>query len=273
VQSSVNFGIVHVGDVVTPQGVSVLNTAPVTALNDTLSASIGGATGPFTSSGGTVSGLTAGGPASTALTVGLNTAAAGVFSGTANVGLTSQNPDMADLALTAQSVALTGTVNNFANATFDKVSGAGSLNRNGNAFTLNFGSVVQGSSALSAILDVQNLVSGPADLLNGSLNVVDGNDFTTLLNGAFADVAAGGSSANLLQFLFNTATLGSFTDTINLTWFGHNASGFQGSDNLYTLSVTGNVTATAAVPEPSTYLMLIIGLTGLLAVARRRQRV
>jgi hypothetical protein len=102
---------------------------------------------------------------------------------------------------------------------------------------------------------------------------VDGNDFTTLLNGAFSDVAAGASSANLLQLLFNTGVLGSFTDTINLTWSGHNASGFQGSDNLYTLSVTGNVTATAAVPEPSTYLMLIIGLAGLFAVARRRQRV
>ena len=105
-----------------------------------------------------------------------------------------------------------------------------------------------------------------------------GNDFTTPSFEGSSSLRwrpAGPTPANLLQFLFTrSATLGSFTDTINLTWSGHNASGFQGSDNLYTLSVTGNVTATAAVPEPSTHTLTpTLGLAGLLAVARRRQRV
>ena len=152
VQPSVNFGIVHVGDVVAAQGVSVQNSAPATALNDTLRASIGGATGPFTSNNAAVAGLVAGAAANTtALTVGLNTNTAGVFNGgTATVGLRSQNPDMADAVLDSQNVTLNAQVNNYANALFDKVSGAGSLSRSGSVFTLNFGTVARGSACTAS---------------------------------------------------------------------------------------------------------------------------
>ncbi len=273
VQPNINFGIVHVGDVVATRGVSVQNSAPVTALNDTLRATIGGATGPFTSSGGPVSGLAAGATDSTTLRVGLNTAAAGVYnSGSASVGLTSQNADMADLALIAQTIALSGQVNNYANALFDKVNGAGTLTRSGNLFTLDFGTVLQGSAALGAIVDVDNFITGPADLLDGSLNVLDGNDFTTLLGNAFADVAAGGSSGNLLQFLFNTAALGTYNDLMDLSWFGHNASGYQDASQLYTLRVTGTVIEANGnnVPEPGTLLLMVIALAGFGASRRRK---
>ena len=179
---------------------------------------------------------------------------------------------MIDLALPSQNVALTGQVNKFANAVFDKVSGAGNLTRSGNIFTLDFGTVIQGSGKLNAILDVDNLVNGgPADLLDGSLNVTDGNDFTTLLSGAFQDVVADGSSGDLLSFLFNTANLGLFTDQIALTWFGHNASGYQDQNSIYTLLVRGNVIeANGNVPEPSSLLLMIIALAGFGASRRRK---
>jgi hypothetical protein len=275
VQSAVDFGIVHVGDVAS-QGVSVQNSAPATALNDTLKATIGGTGGAFTNNGGTVSGLAAGGAAnSSALLVGLNTATAGIFSGNAVVGLASQNPDMADLNLGNANVALSGQVNKYANAVFGKVSGAGTLSRSGNVFTLDFGNVLQGSGALSALLDVDNAVGGgPADLLDGMLSITDGNDFAAqLLLSAFQNIGADGSSGNTLSFLFDTNALGlgSFQDSVDLGWFGHNASGYSDPTRHYTLLVHGNVYTNGGgtVPEPSAALLMLTALAGL--AWRRRQ--
>jgi hypothetical protein len=78
----VDFGIVHRGDAVAERGVSVTNAATISAANDSLRASLGGASAGFTASG-TVTGLAAGATDATSLRVGLNTAAAGVFAGTA----------------------------------------------------------------------------------------------------------------------------------------------------------------------------------------------
>ena len=273
VQGAVNFGIVHVGDVVAALGVSVQNSAPVTALNDTLRASIGGAGGAFSTNTGVVAGLAAGGAANTtALTVGLSTVTAGIYNGTAFVGLSSQNPDMADLALAAQTVALTGTVNNYANAIFDKVNGAGTLSRVGNQFILDFGTVVQNSGPLSSILDVNNDVLGPADLLNGSLAILDGDDFSsTLLLAGFSGIAAGGSSGDALSFMFDSTSIGSFQDEASMSWFGNNASGFQDQSRLYTLLVRGNVIQQGnTVPEPGTLALLLVAAVGA-ALARRRR--
>ena len=275
VSPTVDFGIVHVGDVVAAQGVSVQNSAPVTALNDMLKASIGAATGPFSTNGGNVAGLTAGDAANTtALTVGLNTSTAGIFTGgtagVASIALASHNPDMSDLALPSQDVTLTATVNNYANALFGKVSGAGTLSNTGSQFILNFGNVVQGSAALQATLNIENAVAGPADLLNGGLALVDGDDFaSTLLLTAFSDVVAGGNSGNALSFLFNSAALGAFQDVVTLSWFGHNGSGYQDQAQLYTLLVQGNVIqSNGTVPEPGTLLLLALALAGLLLQRR-----
>ncbi|MCE2947061.1 MAG: choice-of-anchor D domain-containing protein, partial [Betaproteobacteria bacterium] len=178
VAPSVNFGIVRVGDVVANRGVSVANSAAVTALNDTLTASIGGTGGAFTNNAGTVNGLIAGAAANnTALTVGLNTAAAGVFNGTASVASTSRNPDMADLSLGSSTVMLTGQVNNLAQAAFQKTSGAGTFTQTAvNAFTLDFGDIAQGASGiLTARLAAWNRAPAgePSDDLKGSYTGAD----------------------------------------------------------------------------------------------------
>ncbi|MBK9028650.1 MAG: PEP-CTERM sorting domain-containing protein [Propionivibrio sp.] len=177
---------------------------------------------------------------------------------------------MSDLALPSQDVTLTATVNNYANALFGKVSGAGTLSNTGSQFILNFGNVVQGSAALQATLNIENAVAGPADLLNGGLALVDGDDFaSTLLLTAFSDVVAGGNSGNALSFLFNSATLGAFQDVVTLSWFGHNGSGYQDQAQLYTLLVQGNVIqSNGTVPEPGTLLLLALALAGLLLQRR-----
>lgn len=181
VQSTVDFGIVHVGELA-QQGVAVSNSAPVSALNDTLLALLDAATGAFTRCHGSVANRQAGGAAnSTAAEVTLDPSTSGVFSGRTSVSLVSQDPDLADPALQAQVVALRGKVNNFADAAFVKTGGAGTLSRNDDQFNSDFGQRALGSSALTALVGITYPVAGPADARNGSLVIVDGNEFATSL--------------------------------------------------------------------------------------------
>ena len=163
----VDFGIVHVGDTVS-QALSVKNDAPVTALNDTLLAAFGTATGRVSGSGtlGTA-GLAAQATDSSSLKVGLNTAAAGVVNGTVSFSTASHDAELADLALADLVVAVQGTVNNYALSAYVFGSGAGSFSQSGDVYTLDLGSVLLGSGTLSTTLFARNAVAGPADLLDG----------------------------------------------------------------------------------------------------------
>jgi hypothetical protein len=284
VAPAVNFGIVRVGDVVAPRGVSVANSAAVTALNDTLQASIGGASGVFSSNGGSVAGLTAGGAANTsALTVGMSTASAGVFNGTATVTAASQNPDMSDLSLGASSVVLSGQVNNLAVAAFQKTSGAGSFSQTtSNTFLLDFGDIAQGSSGiLTARLAAWNRApaGAPSDDLKGSYTGAD--DTVALSFSGFNAFGAGGTALGtnqtgpeLLVNLFNTASLGQFTQTVLLSGFSFNADDLAGIGTNATLLVRANIFDPgnpAVVPLPPAGWLLLGGLAMMGWMGRRRQ--
>ena len=96
----INLGIVHVGDAVPQAAVSVTNSAPVTALNDTLRMAFASATGPFTGSGNLgANGLAAGSTDATSLRVAMSTLTAGIFSGSATFSAASHNTELADLDL------------------------------------------------------------------------------------------------------------------------------------------------------------------------------
>jgi hypothetical protein len=269
--ATVNFGIVHVGQVVAAQGVSVQNTALITAANDTLNVSIGGTSGPFSNNGGSVTGLAAGAAANnTALTVGLNTTTAGVFSGNATVSLASHNPDMADLTLVAQSVALSGQVNNYANGALRKNSGVGGFNAAGRVYTLDLGTLFHNTGLQGANLGALNDVLGPSDLLDGSFELMDAIDFGVSGFNPFANLGAGQSVDNLLVNL-STANLGSFQDTYLVHLLGHNASGFSEALGDLTLILRGNVIDfNGTVPEPDSLLLMLIALAGLGATRRRK---
>lgn len=263
---TVSFGIVHVGDVVGTQAISVTNAASG-ALTDTLNASFAAVGGPF-SGGGSFSGLGAGSTSAGAITVGLSTAAAGVFNGTATIDATSHNPELADLALPTLNVGVTAQVNSFANGVFEKLSGDGIFSRSGDEFTLDFGTLTLGSS-VDAQLAVLNDVLGPADLLDGEFFTEGALHFTATGFDAFADVAAGESFGGL-SLAFDATMGGDFESRFRLSLVGHNAGGYRASMGDIFLNVHANVNV-AAIPEPETYALILAGL-GLLGFVARRRR-
>ena len=134
VPTSVDFGIVHVGDTVA-KPINVANTASG-SLVDSIVGAISAVTGPFTNGGGSLgpNGVAAG-TNSNALTVGLNTTNAGVFTGgsagSATLALASHDNDLTDLPLTTSPVTLSAQVNNYAVGGYGKTSGAGLFSGSG----------------------------------------------------------------------------------------------------------------------------------------------
>ena len=265
---NVDFGVVRVGDVVAARNVNVNNTGPASALSDTLRANLSGVGGPFTAAG-SVAGISAQGSGS--LSVGLNTASAGVFSQNGNLAFLSQNADMADIAAGADAVVqVQAQVNNLANADFDKLAGLGTLTQNGSDYVLDFGDVSLGS-LLSALLQLDNDVAGPADDLNGSFDQTAVNDFSLSGWVAFSLLGAGQAQGGL-NVGFTAATLGLFTDDVFFNGLGTNASDSNGLAQQRHLTIRANVIDPNAhpLPEPgSIALVLAAAVAG--AIARRRR--
>ena len=246
--SSVNFGVVHVGDTVS-QNLALTNAASG-ALTD-------GLTGGTDTLGGTYTGpvgfvLGAGGLAtetSGTVSFGLNTVLSGAVSGNVMFGFTSHDADLADLGINGGTVAVTGTVDNFATAQVEDTGGVGSFAGSNGNYTLNLGSVIQGGAALVGDLGVLNAASGLADLLSGTFAVTGAGSFT---NSGFTPGFSGlgaGKDERSQAITLSTATSGVLSETIVLTPTGSNAN-FSGVLTQETITVTGTI-----VPAGVTYTL------------------
>ena len=266
--TSIDFGIVHVGDSVGPKALNVSNIAPATALNDTLRASFGAVSGPFNGTG-SIGGLVAGGSDGASMKVGLNTSSAGIFNGSGSVSLASHNDDMTDLTLSPASLILSAQVNNYANPVFVKTGGAGSLSGGGTTFALDLGDLILGSGVSSASLGgAERRVRPGRSRATARFDLSGVNDFALSGFGPFTNLGAGDLFAGLLAS-FAATSLGSFDDTVVLNALAYNASGYEQNLNV-TLLLHADVLQQAAVPEPPTLLLLLAALA-MLGYAHRRR--
>jgi hypothetical protein len=199
--------------------------------------------------------------------VGLSTAAAGVFNGSAVASFVSHNDELVDLVLGDTGIVLSAQVNNYADPVFVKTGGVGILSGSGETFSLDLGDFIVGSAPATAALAVLNDVIGPADLVSGSFDLSGVDDFALSGFGPFTGLGAGDLFGGLLASLAATA-VGSFDDTILLLARGYNASGFEESFNVSLLLHADVVTE--SVPEPPTLALLLAALAVLGYAARRR---
>ena len=261
---SVDFGIVHVGDAVTAKNLTVKNTA-TGALTDNLLGNVSTVPTGFSSTGTLGTAGLAAEATSSALQVGLNTSNAGVFSGNASLAFASHNPDLSDLTLTSQSVALAAQVNHFANPILSKLSGDGIFTPSGNTSTLDFGTLIQGGTPVATTLNLTNLISGPADELGATFTVNTGPFALTGFEN-FTGLAAGANQA--LSVSFDPLVAGLFERVVQINLFGTNASGFNGGLRAFNVTFKGAVSP-SVVPVPAAVWLLGSGLFGLMGARRR----
>ena len=196
--------IVHVGDTVTER-LAITNTAAADGYSENLVASVAGVNGAGITAMGTTGDIVAQ-TTHNGLTVGISTAQAGVVSGNVVLGLASDGTGvdgLGSIGLGQQTVAVNATVNNYAKAALEELSGGGTWSQNGNNYnlTLNEGPATAQNPIQAMInLGVMNAAQGLADALAGSFALAGSSAFSPSGFGSFAGLAAGqadGSSHQL----------------------------------------------------------------------------
>jgi Ca2+-binding RTX toxin-like protein len=242
--------IFHVGDAGT-EALAITNSDPNDGFSENLTASVASTTGGITATGST--GDIAAQGTSNAISIAVPTTTTGTVTGSVTLALASDGTNIDGLspaALPNQTINVNATVNNYAKAAIEEVSGGGTLNANGNILTFNYG---PSSGTATINLEVLNNVTGPSDLLSGTFTTSSSAAFTTSGFGNFSGLGAG-QADTAPTVTFNGAGPGTYTETIKLTPTGSNASGYSAKQAVQTFTVTVNVGQTYVLPTTVTTL-------------------
>ncbi len=265
--TSVNFGVVRVGDTVAAKTITIQNAA-VGALTDTLVTGAGPSPAGF-SAGPTPGPLAAG--ESDAIAVSLDTSTAGSFGGTLALDFASRSPVLSDLALGSQNVLLAGTVNNLAMPVFTRFGSALAFDSVLGGYVFDVGRVTEGGLLSLGGFGVGNLVFGPADDLSGLVTDPLGGVFSLAAAFDIGLLTAGEVSAPF-SILLDRSTPGRFTGQFSFTGLGTNASDPFRLGTSATLFLRAQIDPDPGeVPEPSTWVLMLMGM-GAVGIAWRGRR-
>jgi hypothetical protein len=255
VANPVEFGFVHVGEAVS-EALTVTNTGVAGLFTENLDASFGNATGNVTASGAFV-GLSAGSSNSNSLTVGLDTQSAAVIDSSVTIALTSDGSGIDNLGsttLAAQTIDVTGTINNYVTAQFEELSGGGTFSQSGSDYTLDLGTLAAGSGSAEINLGVLNAAIGPADFLSGSFVATSPSGTDPFSNNGlnpFTGLAAGQDYTGA-SIVVDTSDIGTFSETIALDPTGYNPGGYLAGLGAEMLTITEE---TAPCYSKGTYIL------------------
>ncbi len=207
-----------------------------------------------------LSGSFLGGPQSASFDLGVDTATAGVKTGTAVVanaavssaasGQGSLDPD--------DTIAVSATVLNPSNASFDAAVDQ-------DVMTINLGIHQQGAARVSESFDITNLLSsgGITSALDLDSVEVIGSDAPAISTDLSMFFGLDADSTRPFNAFLDTTDVGVFSERLLLTLSDEDVLGE--TTNQLTLNLVGSV---VAVPEPSSVGLLVLG--GLCFLARRR---
>jgi hypothetical protein len=239
--STLNLGIIHAATAATGT-LALTNGAPTGGFGESLDAGLSGASAGL-STAGSIAGLLAGAKDTSTLKLTVNTATTGAYTGTATLALVSDGAGTSGLGTTSlgtQAVNVTATVDNFALAALEDPSGPALSGTSINE-TLNLGSTLQGNAALTATIGVLNAATALADQLGGTLSSTGAAGFTNSGLGSFALLSAG-QDEHAQTVSLATGTAGTFSETVTLSSYGTNASGYLGALAAETLTIIGTIT-------------------------------
>jgi hypothetical protein len=251
--STINLGIIH-ANTAASAALTLTNGAPTGGYGESLDAGLGGASTSL-STAGSITLLAAGKTDTSTLQLTVNDATSGAYSGSATLGLVSDGAGTSGLGttiLTSQTVTVIATVDNYAVALLEDPSGPALTGTSTNE-TLNLGSAMLGGAALTASIGAVNAATGTSDLLGGTFASAGASGFTNSGLGSFSGLSAG-QDEHAQSVSLATGTAGVFTETVVLSSYGTNASGYNGALATETLTIVGTITQAAAT---STYTLAL----------------
>jgi len=157
-------------------------------------------------------------------------------------------------------------VNFLADARFILTLGSGTLiQNNATTFTLSFGLVAPNTGTISLSLGVLNFLHDATfqDTLGGTFATGSVTNFQLTGFNPFSGTPSGGSISTSVSFDSSMAA-GSYSNSLTLNPASTNASGSTGEAQIV-LNIQGQI-----VPEPGSAVLLVIGLSGICAVRRRK---
>ncbi len=284
---TVNIGGVHKGDAGTALDVLINNAAATGGFTESLKGTVTGTSGSVTGADSALIGPNTAG----SVQVGIDTTSVGNKSGTVDYKLESihvAGSTLADTTLQTPTVAVSGTVYDYASAALQKeaTSTAGvTLTPNGTAatsYTLNLGSqlVGAGGGTLKGAFNLLNLgnvsfsdIIQHATWSNLTTTGTIGLSFANFSAVDFGNIVGQGQS--ILQWVSAASTaVGTIAGSATLTWNGFNANinNYTGPNQTITLNFTGDVRQDGPIGTPEPGILWLFGSAGIAWFATKKKK-